>query len=107
MRDIHPYYPAATISCACGAKYPTRSTRGDFTVDVCGNCHPFYTGKQKLMDTAGRIDRFKKKFGEQAKAAPKPGKDPNAQGQKIAKKEKPKKEKSAAPAPVAEEAKSE
>ena len=89
MRDIHPYYPAATITCACGANYPTRSTRGDFTVDVCGNCHPFYTGKQKLMDTAGRIDRFKKKFGEGAKAAPKPGKDPNAQGQKIAKKEKP------------------
>jgi len=106
MRDIHPYYPAATISCACGAKYPTRSTRGDFTVDVCGNCHPFYTGKQKLMDTAGRIDRFKRKFGDQAKAAPKPGKDPNAQGQKIAKKEKPAKaprsEKAAAAAPEAE-----
>jgi large subunit ribosomal protein L31 len=98
MRDIHPYYPPCTISCACGAAYPTRSTRGDFTVDVCGACHPFYTGKQKLMDTAGRIDRFKKKFGE-AKAAPKPGKDPSKQGQKIAKKEKPAK---AAAAPAAE-----
>ena len=94
MRDIHPYYPPCTISCACGAAYPTRSTRGDFTVDICGACHPFYTGKQKLMDTAGRIDRFKKKFGE-AKATPKPGKDPSKQGQKIAKKEKPAK---AAPA---------
>jgi large subunit ribosomal protein L31 len=64
MRDIHPNYPSCTIACACGAKYPTRSTRGDFTVDVCGACHPFYTGKQKLMDTAGRVDRFRKKFGE-------------------------------------------
>ena len=98
MRDIHPYYPACTISCACGASYPTRSTRGDFTVDVCGACHPFYTGKQKLMDTAGRIDRFKKKFGE-VKATVKPGKDPSKQGQKIAKKEKAPK---AAPAAAAE-----
>jgi large subunit ribosomal protein L31 len=98
MRDIHPYYPACTISCACGANYPTRSTRGDFTVDVCGACHPFYTGKQKLMDTAGRIDRFKKKFGEGAKAAPKPGKDPSKQGVKIPKQVKEKKEKPAAAA---------
>jgi large subunit ribosomal protein L31 len=94
MRQVHPYYPTCTISCACGASYPTRSTRGDFSVDVCGQCHPFYTGKQKLMDTAGRVDRFRKKFGE-AKATPKPGKDPNAQGQKIPKKAKDKK---AAPA---------
>lgn len=101
MRDIHPYYPACKITCACGASYPTRSTRGDFTVDVCGNCHPFFTGKQKLMDTAGRIDRFKKKFGE-AKVAVKPGKDPNAQGQKIAKKEKPAKAPKSEKAPEAE-----
>jgi large subunit ribosomal protein L31 len=67
MRDIHPHYPPSVISCACGAKFPTRTTRGDFTVDVCSNCHPFYTGKQKLMDTAGRVDRFRKKF-ETAKA---------------------------------------
>lgn len=98
MRDVHPYYPPCTISCACGANYPTRSTRGDFTVDVCGACHPFYTGKQKLMDTAGRIDRFKRKFGEQAKAAPKPGKDPSKQGQKIPKAVKEKKAKPAAEA---------
>ena len=101
MRDIHPYYPSCTIKCACGASYATRSTRGDFTVDVCGNCHPFFTGKQKLMDTAGRIDRFKKKFGE-AKAAVKPGKDPNAQGQKIAKKEKPAKAPKSEKAPEVE-----
>ena len=69
MRDIHPAYPEANIACACGNVVKTRSTRGDFTVDVCGACHPFYTGKQKLMDTAGRVDRFRKKFGEKAVAS--------------------------------------
>ncbi len=69
MRDIHPAYPDANIACACGNVVKTRSTRGDFTVDVCGACHPFYTGKQKLMDTAGRVDRFRKKFGEKAVAS--------------------------------------
>ena len=68
MRDIHPYYPSATIACACGAKYPTRTTRGDFTVDVCGACHPFYTGKQKLMDSGGRVERFQRRL-EKAAAA--------------------------------------
>jgi large subunit ribosomal protein L31 len=58
----HPEYPYATISCACGNKVVTRTTRGDFTVDVCSNCHPIYTGKQKIIDTAGRVDRFKKRF---------------------------------------------
>jgi len=60
--EIHPEYPYATISCACGNKVVTRTTRGDFTLDVCAACHPFYTGKQKVMDTAGRVDRFKKRF---------------------------------------------
>ena len=69
MRDIHPAYPDASISCACGNVVTTRSTRGNFTVDVCGACHPFYTGKQKLMDTAGRVDRFRKKFGTTAVAS--------------------------------------
>ena len=59
---IHPDYPAATVSCACGNSFVTRSTRGDFQVDVCSNCHPFYTGTQKLMDTAGRVDRFRKRY---------------------------------------------
>jgi large subunit ribosomal protein L31 len=58
---IHPDYPAATVSCACGNSFVTRSTRGDFQVDVCSNCHPFYTGQQKLTDTAGRIDRFNRR----------------------------------------------
>lgn len=59
---IHPDYPAANVSCACGASFVTRSTRGDFQVDVCSNCHPFYTGTQKLMDAAGRVDRFRKRY---------------------------------------------
>ena len=66
----HPECPYATISCACGNRVVTRTTRGDFTVDVCSNCHPFYTGKQKMMDTAGRIEKFKKRFeniGQQKK----------------------------------------
>lgn len=60
---IHPEYPAANISCACGASYETRSTKGSFGVEVCAACHPFYTGKQKLLDTKGRVDRFRKKYG--------------------------------------------
>src|SRR4051812_34866884 len=71
MREgIHPVYPPATVSCACGNSFVTRSTRGDFQVDVCSNCHPFYTGTQKLIDAAGRVDRFRKRYGagEAAKA---------------------------------------
>jgi large subunit ribosomal protein L31 len=59
---IHPEYKEATITCACGFAYPTRSTRGSFNVDVCSNCHPFFTGKQRIMDTAGRVERFRKKY---------------------------------------------
>ncbi len=59
---IHPAYSAATVSCACGASYQMASSRGSFSVDICASCHPFYTGKQKLMDTAGRIERFQKKY---------------------------------------------
>ena len=58
----HPHYKPAKINCACGTLHETFSTRGDFSVDICGVCHPFYTGKQKLMDTAGRIDRFNKRY---------------------------------------------
>ncbi|MFI5309245.1 MAG: 50S ribosomal protein L31 [Polyangiales bacterium] len=60
--EIHPEYTEARVTCACGASFVTRSTRGSFTVDICSECHPFYTGKQKLMDTAGRIERFNKKY---------------------------------------------
>ncbi len=68
MREgIHPEYLPATVTCACGNTFVTRSTRGDFQVDVCSNCHPFYTGTQKLIDAAGRVDRFRKRYGDAAK----------------------------------------
>jgi large subunit ribosomal protein L31 len=60
--EIHPEYKEATVSCACGASFKTHSTRGNFSVDICAECHPFYTGKQKIMDSAGRIERFQKKY---------------------------------------------
>ena len=59
---IHPKYEEATITCACGEVIKTRSTKGDIHVEVCSKCHPFYTGKTKLVDTGGRVDRFKKRF---------------------------------------------
>lgn len=65
-QGIHPDYQEATVSCACGNKFQTRSTKGSFAVDICAECHPFYTGKQKLMDSAGRIERFTKKYAKQA-----------------------------------------
>jgi large subunit ribosomal protein L31 len=55
-------YPPARITCACGNVVETRSTRGSFNVEICSNCHPFFTGKYKLVDTAGRVDRFRKKY---------------------------------------------
>jgi large subunit ribosomal protein L31 len=64
--EIHPNYQEATVSCACGASFKTHSTRGSFTVDICAECHPFYTGKQKVMDAAGRIERFQKKYSKKA-----------------------------------------
>ena len=60
---IHPNYKPATITCACGAVWETGSTKQDIHVEVCSRCHPFYTGRQKLVDTGGRVDRFKKRFG--------------------------------------------
>lgn len=59
---IHPKYESATIKCACGELIETKSTKQDIHIDICSKCHPFFTGKQKLIDTGGRIDRFKKKF---------------------------------------------
>jgi large subunit ribosomal protein L31 len=60
---IHPTYELTKITCACGNVIETRSTVKDLKVEICSNCHPFYTGKQKLVDTAGRVERFKKKYG--------------------------------------------
>lgn len=59
---IHPDYHSARVACACGNIFVTRSTRGDMQIDVCSACHPFYTGTQKLIDTAGRVDRFRKRY---------------------------------------------
>ncbi len=61
-QNIHPEYKQATITCACGNVIETRSTVGNYSVEICSACHPFYTGKQKLLDTEGRVDRFNKKF---------------------------------------------
>jgi large subunit ribosomal protein L31 len=64
-QGIHPEYLEATVTCACGNTFKTRSTKGSFNVDICAECHPFYTGKQKLLDSAGRIERFTKKYAKQ------------------------------------------
>ena len=63
-KDIHPSFEKATITCACGNVIETRSTKGDLKVEICSKCHPFFTGKQKLVDTRGRVDRFKKRFNK-------------------------------------------
>ena len=59
---IHTEYKETTVKCACGAEYKTRSTKENIRVDICSKCHPFFTGKQKLVDTGGRVDRFTKRF---------------------------------------------
>ncbi|MBL1293778.1 MAG: 50S ribosomal protein L31 [Thiotrichales bacterium] len=63
--DIHPKYDEINVTCSCGNKFQTRSTLGeDLGVEICSQCHPFYTGKQKIIDTAGRVDRFNQKYGK-------------------------------------------
>jgi large subunit ribosomal protein L31 len=65
--SIHPEYAEINVTCSCGNQFKTRSTVGkDLSVDVCSNCHPFYTGKQKMVDTAGRVDKFRKKYAAAA-----------------------------------------
>ena len=61
-QGIHPQYDEVTVKCACGAEYKTRSTAGNMRVEICSNCHPFYTGKQKFVDAGGRVDKFKKRL---------------------------------------------
>ena len=61
--DIHPSYTDTTVSCSCGNSFTTRSTSDAVRVELCNECHPFYTGKQKLVDTGGRIDRFERRYG--------------------------------------------
>jgi large subunit ribosomal protein L31 len=66
---IHPKYHEVTARCACGASWKTRSTKDELRLEICSNCHPFFTGRQKLIDTEGRVERFTKKFGAQTSEA--------------------------------------
>ena len=79
-KGIHPEYKETIITCACGEVIHTRSTKQNIKVDICSKCHPFFTGKQKLVDSAGRVDRFKKRYEKvrQKKEAKKPVDDPGA-----------------------------
>jgi large subunit ribosomal protein L31 len=71
-KDIHPKYEEATVHCSCGNTFTTRSTKPDLRVELCSQCHPFYTGKQKLVDSGGRVERFKRRYekAEPVKAEP-------------------------------------
>jgi large subunit ribosomal protein L31 len=68
-KEIHPEYKSTTITCLCGNVIETRSTADKIHVEICSQCHPFFTGKQKLIDTAGRIERFQRKYGDYRKNA--------------------------------------
>jgi large subunit ribosomal protein L31 len=63
-QGIHPEYVEATVRCSCGNTFTTRATTPEIHVEICSNCHPFYTGKQKLVDTGGRVDRFRRRYGQ-------------------------------------------
>jgi large subunit ribosomal protein L31 len=65
---IHPEYHEVTVTCACGATFPTRSTKQDYRVEICSQCHPFFTGKQKLVDSAGRVERFNTRYRKASKS---------------------------------------
>ena len=66
-KGIHPEYVECRVPCACGNTFLTRSTKKEIRVEICSQCHPFFTGKQKLMDSAGRIEKFRKKYGDSKK----------------------------------------
>lgn len=66
--DIHPDYVTAHVSCTCGNTFTTRSVMPDIRVEICSNCHPFYTGRQKLVDTGGRVERFQRKLARRKKS---------------------------------------
>ena len=65
---IHPQYSTITVTCSCGNTFTTRSTQAELHTDICSNCHPFFTGKQKLIDTAGRVERFRQKYSTEKKS---------------------------------------
>ncbi len=62
-KGVHPEYVECTVTCACGNTFTTRSTKKEIRVEICSNCHPFFTGKQKFIDSAGRVEKFRKKYG--------------------------------------------
>lgn len=66
---IHPEYVTAHVSCSCGNQFTTRSTKPEIRVEICSNCHPFYTGRQKLVDTGGRVERFQRKLAKSQKGS--------------------------------------
>lgn len=69
-KDIHPEYKIATVKCVCGNEFQTRSTLDEISVEICSACHPFFTGQQKLVDSAGRVERFRRKYGDEYVASP-------------------------------------
>ena len=72
--DIHPAYTDSSVRCSCGNTFTTRSTKPEITLELCNECHPFFTGKQKLVDSGGRVERFQRRYGERkTKAKAKPG----------------------------------
>ena len=64
---LHPDYQTAVVKCACGETFETRSTKKDISIEICSKCHPFYTGKQKIVDAGGRVDKFRKRFNLESK----------------------------------------
>lgn len=64
--EIHPRYADARVHCACGSEFTTRSTLEEIRVEICSSCHPFYTGKQKIVDTAGKVERFRRRYGQKS-----------------------------------------
>ncbi len=71
-KGIHPVYKKAIVTCICGNTFETRSTGGNLKVEICSKCHPFFTGKQKLVDSAGRVERFNKKYNRKTAEAKQP-----------------------------------
>ena len=71
-KDIHPEYVEATVVCSCGETFKTRSTKDNLHIELCSKCHPFYSGKQKLVDSGGRVERFERKYGRRAKVQTEP-----------------------------------
>ena len=67
-KDIHPNYKPARVTCICGNTFETRTTVGDIHIDICNKCHPYYTGKHKLIDSAGRVEKFQKKYSKKTTA---------------------------------------